>query len=98
MGNPAFLKFGRNYAGTRDRYVYLYSPDTESAYEGSDHLLLARVPKHRLRDRTAYEFFSGTSVHPRWTADLAARKPVFEHSLGSCTARTSAITPVWTGT
>jgi hypothetical protein len=43
FGSPAFLNFGRNYAGARDKYVYLYSQDGDSAYESSDGLVLARA-------------------------------------------------------
>src|SRR5262249_5935856 len=57
FGSPAFLNAGRNYGAARDDFVYLYSQDGASAYESSDALVLARVPKSRLRDRSAYEFF-----------------------------------------
>jgi hypothetical protein len=40
--------------------------------------MLARVPKDRIRDRAAYEFFSGTDSEPRWTKDIGARTAVFE--------------------
>ena len=33
FGCPTFLNFGRNYAGARDEFVYLYSPDARSAYD-----------------------------------------------------------------
>ena len=35
FGHPAFLNFGRNYSGARDGYVYIYSPDEDTAYESS---------------------------------------------------------------
>jgi hypothetical protein len=53
FGCPTFLNFGRNYAGARDEFVYVYSPDRDSAYEPADRLLLARVPKDRVKQRTA---------------------------------------------
>ena len=59
FGCPAFLNFGRNYAGARDHYVYIYSHDSDSAYQPADRVVLARVPKDRIRDRAAYEFFTG---------------------------------------
>jgi len=52
FGSPAFLNFGKNYRGARDKYVYTYSQDGASAYESDDSLLLARVAKDRLRDRS----------------------------------------------
>ncbi len=36
FGCPAFLNFGRNYAGARDPFVYVFSPDADSAYERAD--------------------------------------------------------------
>lgn len=85
FGCPTFLNFGRNYAGARDQYVYLYSLDSDSAYDAADRFVLARVEKDRIRDREAYEFFqhiddSGT---PQWTRDVAERGPIFEHA-GRC--------------
>ena len=60
---PTFLNFGKNYAGARDDYVYIYSFDSDSAYEPADRMVLARVPRARIRHRDAYEFFAG------WTGE-----------------------------
>jgi CubicO group peptidase (beta-lactamase class C family) len=59
FGCPTFLNFGRNYAGARDGYVYIYSHDSDSAYERADRFVMARVPKEKIKDRAAYEFFAG---------------------------------------
>jgi CubicO group peptidase (beta-lactamase class C family) len=79
FASPTFLNFGRNYAGARDRYVYIYSQDGESAYQPDDALVLARVPKDRIREREAYEFLSDVNAagQPHWTKDIAKRGPVF---------------------
>jgi len=79
FGSPVFLNFGRNYAGARDGFVYTYSQDGASAYEPNDSLVLARVPKERLRDRQAYEFFVrlDSSRRPVWTHDIGDRGAVF---------------------
>src|ERR1019366_3463580 len=45
FGSPAFLNFGRNYAGARDGFVYTYSQDGPSAYESDNGVVLARVAK-----------------------------------------------------
>ncbi|MEZ5391358.1 MAG: DUF4185 domain-containing protein [Bryobacterales bacterium] len=74
FGAPTFLNFGKNYAGARDGYVYLYSQDADSAYEGADALVLARVPKERIREKEAYEYFSGMRDDaPSWSSDVATR-------------------------
>jgi CubicO group peptidase (beta-lactamase class C family) len=79
FATPAFLNFGRNYAGARDGFVYTYSQDGPSAYESSDAVVLARVPKERIRNREAYEFFTGMDPagQPQWSRDIDARAPVF---------------------
>ncbi len=79
FGSPAFLNFGGNYAGARDGYVYSYSQDGPSAYESYDGVVLARVPKGKMRDRAAYEFFVRLDAagKPEWTRDIARRGPVF---------------------
>src|SRR5258706_392833 len=44
FGCPTFLNFGRNYFGARDDFVYIYSPDSDNAYDRADRIVLARVP------------------------------------------------------
>jgi CubicO group peptidase (beta-lactamase class C family) len=85
FGSPTFLNFGKNYQGARDGYVYTYSQDGPSAYESSDGVVLARVPKDRIRERSAYEFFAGLqeSGQPAWTADIAKRRGVLNYP-GRC--------------
>jgi CubicO group peptidase (beta-lactamase class C family) len=85
FGAPTFLNFGRNYAGARDGFVYVYSHDSDSAYEAADGMVMARVPRSRLQDRAAWEFFAGHDGRgrPTWTRDAAARGWVFSHR-GRC--------------
>jgi len=85
FASPAFLNFGRNYANARDAFVYLYSQDGASAYESDDALVMARVPKNRIRDRQAYEFLERVdpSGQPHWTKDINLRGPAFRF-LGHC--------------
>jgi CubicO group peptidase (beta-lactamase class C family) len=81
FGSPAFLNFAKNYANARSGYVYTYSQDGPSAYESDNGLLLARVPKERIRDRAAWEFFDRLDDRgqPVWTADIARRGVVFRY-------------------
>ena len=86
FGCPMFLNFGRDYAGARDNFVYVYSPDENTAYEVADRLVLARVPKERIRERDAYEFFvrvesNGDVV---WSRDIADRGAVFSNPGAVC--------------
>jgi CubicO group peptidase (beta-lactamase class C family) len=79
FGYPTFLNFGKNYAGARDEYVYVYSHDSDSAYQPADRIVLARVPKGRIKERGAYEFFKGLGPDgtPAWAKDVAERGGVF---------------------
>ncbi|MFO7947103.1 MAG: serine hydrolase, partial [Armatimonadota bacterium] len=81
MGCPTFLNFGRNYAGARDQYVYLFSFDSDSAYEPADRMILARVRADQLTKRDAYEWFAGLNGDgmPTWSSNIADRAAVFEH-------------------
>jgi CubicO group peptidase (beta-lactamase class C family) len=86
FGCPSFLNFGRDYAGARDNFVYVYSPDSNTAYDPADRLVLARVPKDRIRERDAYEFF--VRVEPNgdilWSHDIADRAAVFSNPGAVC--------------
>ena len=85
FGAPTFLNFGRNYAGARDGFVYVYSHDHDSAYAPADRMVLARVPATKILDRRAYEFFKemGPRHQPIWTPDIEERGAVFTH-VGRC--------------
>ena len=85
FGCPTFLNFGRNYAGARDSFVYIYSLDGANAYDAADRMVLARVPKDRLASRADYRFFArlDSSGQPVWTEDIAQRGAVFSNP-GRC--------------
>ncbi len=78
------LNFGRDYSGARDEFVYTYSQDGPSAYESDNQVLLARVPKRKIRDRAAWEFLAAVddSGRPVWTADIAHRGAAFVRPAG----------------
>jgi hypothetical protein len=79
FGCPTFLNFGRNYDGARDDYVYVYSPDHDSAYEVADRMVLARVRKDAIRQKEAYEYLSSVenAGRPTWSKDVGDRGAVF---------------------
>ncbi len=85
LGCPTFLNFGRGYSGARDRFVYVYSPDVDSAYAPADRFVLARVAKDQIRRREAYEFFRHIDAagNPAWSRNIEARGAVFRHA-GHC--------------
>jgi CubicO group peptidase (beta-lactamase class C family) len=93
FGCPSFLNFGKDYAGARDDFVYVYSHDSASAYEPADRLVLARVPKGRIRDRDAYTFFRGLDAAGRPGPATSTSGARSSRTRGGATARTSATTP-----
>jgi len=71
----AFLNFGKDYAGARDEYVYSYG----ETWGNSKEVGLVRVPKGRIMDQAAYEYFVGLDSmgKPAWTSDARERGRVF---------------------
>lgn len=79
-----FLDYGKNNEHAPDEYVYVYGLDGN--WRGSFNnrvpdptaLYLARVPKGRIQDRSAWQFFAGMGGEgrPTWSADLEAKRPV----------------------
>ncbi len=94
FGCPSFLNFGRDYEGARDGYVYVYSSDGPSAYESYDGVVLGRVPRDRIRERGAYEFFVELDRDgiPAWTSEIAEHGPVFTYA-GHCARLDAAYSP-----
>ena len=79
FGHIAFVNYGKNYQNARDDNVYMVTHDNPSAYQVSDHFVLIRVPKDKLVDRNAYQFYQGLDANgnPLWTNDIRQRQPVF---------------------
>ena len=84
FGLVGFVNFGRGYAGARDDYVYAYSHDGARADVPADRFILMRVPRTRVGERAAYEFYAGTDAarQPRWSADVTDRQAVFTNPDG----------------
>jgi hypothetical protein len=78
FGLVGFVNFGKNYAGARDTYVYVYSHDGPRADTPADRFVLLRVPKDRISDRSAWEFLESVDGgQPAWSADIRRRGAVF---------------------
>jgi len=86
FGYPGFLNYGQNYEGAGDNYVYIYSHDDNDAYKSSDHMVLARVTKNKISDRSFYEFFSYNDEqgNPVWSKDINDRGAVFSNPAMCC--------------
>ena len=85
FGYCTFINYGKNYAGARDDYVYMVTPDKPSAYEAADQFALTRVPKDSIMDRPSYEFFVDLdgNDNPIWSSNINERGSVFTHENGA---------------
>jgi len=71
------LQMGKNYEYNRDGHIYVYSPNGMT--DGTmNELVMFRVPKGRILDRGAYEYFAGCDVSgsPSWIKDVDDRAVV----------------------
>lgn len=69
------LQMGRGYEENRDGYVYAYSVNGARA---PHEIVMFRVPKEKILQRAAYEYFSGRDKKggARWSKDIEARQAV----------------------
>jgi hypothetical protein len=82
------LQMGRNYEHNADGFVYLYAPNGNT--EGTmNQLVLSRVRKDRILDRSCYEFFAGRGADgsSRWVRDIGQRAPVHTFPSGWVNAK-----------
>jgi len=70
-----FLNFGRDNAGARDEYVYFYG----HTIGDDNNVFMGRVPKVRLKHKSAYEFYVGSDEQrqPVWSLRTEKRRPCF---------------------
>merc|ERR1739848_85956 len=86
LAAPRFAQYGQDYDGAPDDWVYVYFPGTTNGaafFENNDELLLARVNKHKVLERSAYQFFNGILLvgTTAWTSDSTIATPVWRHPL-----------------
>jgi hypothetical protein len=72
----SFVNFGRDYAGARDEFVYIYG-----IVEGKRGQVLSRIQKDRLKAIGEYQFFAGIneSGTPRWEQKASAAVTVIDN-------------------
>ena len=75
----AFVGFGPGYTRVPpelDGYVYAISND--GAWENGDHVFLARVPRDRVLDRSAWRFYGGRNDEnrPAWIEEEQYARPI----------------------
>lgn len=76
------VQMGRDYAHNTDGFVYICAPNGNA--EGTmNQLVMARVPRGRILERGAYEFFAGLrGAGAAWSARIEDRAPVCEFPRG----------------
>jgi hypothetical protein len=81
FGLVGFVNYGKDNKEARDSYVYSYSHDGPLADTPADHFILMRVPKSRITEQGAWEFFERIDKTGRaiWTSDIKRRGAVFHH-------------------
>jgi hypothetical protein len=83
LGYPSWLQAGKGNAAAPDNYLYFYSQAGPTSYKLADQVILGRVPKTAVLDRTRYEYFSGTPELPAWSPDIRDGKPALT-AIGEC--------------
>jgi Domain of unknown function (DUF4185) len=79
----AFVGFGPGYSGVPERFGdYVYAISNDCNWEGGDNVFLARVPRDRVLERSAWEFWVGagegrSEAEPVWAADEDAATPIY---------------------
>ena len=72
------LQMGRDYEHNTDGYVYIYAPNGNSLVTTAQ-LVLCRVRRAKLLDRSAYEFYVATNPDgsAQWSPDVRERTPIY---------------------
>jgi hypothetical protein len=85
FGYISLINFGKDYSGARDEFVYGVAHDHPSEYVPADRFVMMRVPRHRLRERDAYEFIQRLDGRgqPDWTGDIKSRDAIYTER-GAC--------------
>jgi len=76
-----FVSFGKDYTGLPAPlagYVYICGPKQAPDRVSDKDLYLARVPRNKLTEHTAYEFYRSSSPNGNlWVADFGRAQPIF---------------------
>lgn len=70
----AVLQMGQDYRDNQDGYVYVYAPN--GVVDGKmNQLVMLRVPKQSVRDRSKYEYFAALDANgsASWSSDINER-------------------------
>jgi hypothetical protein len=82
-----FLNFGKDGAGvpaSLTGYIYLYGIKQKAQRAGSNSMYLARVPREKICERGAFQFFSGLDARGQtmWNQEFTLARPIFSDANG----------------
>lgn len=85
LGYPTWMQAGKNNSAAQDNYLYFYSQNAPTAYQVADTVIMGRVDKTHVKEKSVYHYFAGldSKGNALWTADIALRKPIFS-AQGQC--------------
>lgn len=75
----AFVAFGPGYSGVPEALGdFVYAISNDEGWECGSHVFLARVPRARVLERAAWEFYGGRTPDntPAWVAEEAHARPI----------------------
>jgi hypothetical protein len=74
-----FLNAGKDNSAAQDDYVYSYGAKWIFTQGPENNIYLIRMPKDEIKDRDAYEFFTGLDEqgNPTWSPEVNQRQPIF---------------------
>ena len=78
FGAPAFVNFGKDNLGARDKFVYAISGE---GWDDGSHCRLGRVPEDSILDARSWEWITVLRANgePEWSKDLKSAIPVISH-------------------
>jgi hypothetical protein len=77
FGGLAFVGFGPGYTGVPESLgSYVYAVSNDENWETGNNVFMARVPRDRVLDRSAWQFYAGVSGEPAWTNEEFRARPI----------------------
>ena len=85
----SFVQFGQDNTSARDAYIYTVATEVTNTtslqiVQRPGRVMLVRVPVAAIEDRGAYDFYAGldSSGQPRWSANPAERRAIYQDANG----------------
>lgn len=77
FGGLAFVGFGPGYTNVpKELGDFVYAVSNDESWESGHNVFMARVPRARVLERAAWEFYAGVAGDPAWTSSEADARPI----------------------